>query len=254
MIVYKLTDQKLQTYGGCQWEPGVPRETSGEGNLCGPGWLHYYHDPLLAVLLHPLHGNFFNPILWEAEAEGLHRDDRGLKGGSTKLTLLRQIDLPQFTTEQRVRFGILCAKAVYADPAWNAWADGWLSGKDRSSAEAAKAEAMAAWTTVEAWEADSWIASMWAAARAAERAARAARDGAVKWAWTEVAEAAERATAAVEAEAKEKAAKAAARGDEVAEGWAAAAAGARAAWAAAAGTPLDLIAIAREALKGDSDA
>ena len=24
-----------------------------------------------------------NPILWEAEAEGLHRDDRGLKGGCT---------------------------------------------------------------------------------------------------------------------------------------------------------------------------
>jgi len=182
MIVYKLTDQKMQTHGGCQWEPGVPRETDGSGSLCGPGWLHYYHDPLLAVLLNPIHADIADPVLWEAEAEGLHKDDCGLKGGCTRLTLIRQVDLPQITTEQHVRFGILCAKAVCNDRAWSAWADRWLDGSDRSQA--------AAWAARAAWAA-------WAAARAAEAAARAAR--------------------------------------------------------AAEGTPLDLIAIAREALEGDSD-
>jgi len=87
MIVYKLTDQKMQTPGGYQWEHGVTRETDGSGDLCGSGWLHYYHDPLLAVLLNPIHADIEDPILWEAEAEGLHRDDKGLKGGCTKLTL-----------------------------------------------------------------------------------------------------------------------------------------------------------------------
>ena len=130
MIVYKLTDQNLQTYGSYQWEPGVARETDGNGGLCGPGWLHYYHDPLLAVLLNPIHADIANPILWEAEADGLHRDDRGLKGGCTRLTLIRQVDLPQITTEHRVRFGILCAKAVCNDRAWSAWADRWLDGSD----------------------------------------------------------------------------------------------------------------------------
>lgn len=155
MIVYKLTDQNLQTHGGCQWEIGAPRETDGNGDLCGPGWLHYYHDPLLAVLLNPIHANIDNPILWEAEAEGAHKDDNGLKGGCTKLTLIRQIDLPQITTEQRVRFAILCAKDICADPAWNEWAEGWLSSGDRSEAERA------------VWAA--WAAAAAAAAAAAEK-------------------------------------------------------------------------------------
>ncbi len=40
--------------------------------------------------------------------------------------------LPRVTTEQRVKFAILCAKAVYKDEAFNLWADGWLSGDDRT--------------------------------------------------------------------------------------------------------------------------
>ena len=205
MIVYKLTKQNLQTYGSYQWEPGVARETDGEGNLCGPGWLHYYHDPLLAVLLNPIHACITNPILWEADADGLHKDDRGLKGGCTRLTLMRQIELPQSTTEQRIRFGILCAKAVCNDPAWNAWADRWLDGSDRSQAAARAAEA------AEAARAAAWATE--AAARAAEAAAWATEAAWAAWA-----------------------AEAAARAADAAEG-----------------TPLDLIAIAREALKGDSD-
>jgi len=180
MIVYKLTDQNLQTHGGYQWEPGVARETDGNGDLCGPGWLHYYHDPLLAVLLNPIHADIEDPILWEAEAEGLHKDDQGLKGGCTKLTLLRQIDLPQITTEQRIRFGILCAKAVCADPAWNKWADRWLSGADMSveaaataaataATEAWAATAAAATAATEAWAAEAWVA--WAAEAWVARAA-----------------------------------------------------------------------------------
>lgn len=201
MIVYKLTDQKMQTRGGYQWEPGVPRETDGSGDLCGPGWLHYYHDPLLAALLNPIHADIDAPIMWEAEAEGLHRDDNGLKGGCTRLTLIRQIDPPQITTEQRIRFGILCAKAVCDSPEWNAWADRWLDGSDRS--------VETAW---EAWAA----ADATADAAAAGAAARAARAVAQATAWT---------------------------------AWEAA----RTAEAAAESTLLDLRAIAREALKGDSD-
>jgi hypothetical protein len=188
MIVYKLTDQNLQTHGGYQWEPGVARETDGEGNLCGPGWLHYYHDPLLAVLLNPIHADIEGPILWEAEADGLHRDDKGLKGGCTRLTLIRQIDLPQITTEHRIRFAILCAKTVCNDPAWNRWADRWLDGSDRSqesawaateaaaraarAARATEAAAEAAWAA-ERVAAAAWAESAWAA-EAADRAAAAA--------------------------------------------------------------------------------
>lgn len=179
MTKYKLTTQDLTTHNGCQWEVGVAKKTDGTGDLCGTGWLHYYHDPLLAVLLNPGHADIKNPRLWEVKADGKHKDDHGLKGGCTKMTLIREIPLPEVTTTQRVAFGILCAKEVCTDKKWNVRADKWLSGEDRSekaarasvawsAVAAAEIAARAAWATSEASEA--WETS---AARAA-RAARAA--------------------------------------------------------------------------------
>jgi len=55
-----------------------------------------------------------------------------------------------------VRFAILCVKEVCADLPWNAWADGWLSGEDRSeaaayrSARAARAARAAAYRSARA--------------------------------------------------------------------------------------------------------
>lgn len=70
MKKYKLTTQSLTTHNGFQWEPGIPRTASGEGFLYGPGWLHYYHDPLIAVMLNPIHADIQDPILWLAEMLG----------------------------------------------------------------------------------------------------------------------------------------------------------------------------------------
>ena len=132
MILYKLTDEKHQTYGGCQWGENVTHETSGEGNLCGPGWLHAYTSPELAVLLNSIHADFKSPVLWEAEGE-IEKSDCGLKFGTRKLTTLKRIELPSCNTEQRVKFAILCALKVYYDPAFVKWANGWLDGSDRST-------------------------------------------------------------------------------------------------------------------------
>ena len=37
--IYKLTDQDMRTYAKCQWALGETKTTSGDGDLCGPGWL-----------------------------------------------------------------------------------------------------------------------------------------------------------------------------------------------------------------------
>ena len=189
--VYKLTSTTLTTHGGYQWIVGEWRETPGTGDLCSAGWLHWYADPLLAVLLDPIHGNLGPTArLWEAEADGECRDDCGIKGGSIRLRLVRELPLPVVTTEQRVKFGILCAQAVVGNhcPAWSAWADRWLSGEDRSAeaawaawtwAAAAGDAAWAAWAwagrTVTAWAAAAETAARVAAAWSARAAARAAR-------------------------------------------------------------------------------
>jgi len=166
--LYKLTDGDGKTRNDTQWGPGVSHSGTGEGELCGWGWIHAYEHPLIAVLLNPIHAKFQTPRLWEAEGEIAIRDGQ-FKCGCKTLTTVREIPLPAVTTEMRVRFAILCAKEVCADLPWNAWADKWLSGEDRSEA-AAGAAAGAAWAAARA----SWAAYAAQAAAWAARAARAA--------------------------------------------------------------------------------
>ena len=188
MKVYKLTSATLTTHGGYRWAPGEWHESPGTGGLCSAGWLHWYHDPLLAVLMDPIHAAFGPTArLWEAEADGEVRDDHGLKGGSTRLRLVREIPLPVVTAEQRVRFAIFCAQAIIGDrcPAWSAWAERWLSGEDRTAAaaEAAEARAAAVAAAAEAAEAAEAAVAAATAAAAAVRAAEVAAEAAVGAAW-----------------------------------------------------------------------
>ena len=158
-MLYKLTDQDHKTRAGrhneALWGPDVAHSAKGPAgqDLCSDGWIHAYTDSLLAVLLNPIHANIDNPVLWEAEGEVGKSD--GCKVGCRTLKTVRIILLPEVTTEQCVRFAILCAKRVRNDAQWNAWADAWLSGKDRSY----KAAEAAAWTVEAAAEAAPWAAS-----------------------------------------------------------------------------------------------
>jgi hypothetical protein len=199
MKLYKLTDKNDRTHGGCQWGENVTIETSGEGDLCGPGWTHWYLHPLLAVFLNPIHGDFNlkTAHLWEGRGKP-EKFDYGLKVGCRKATTIKRINLPKPTTTQRVAFGILAALEVYHEPSFVAWAKDWLANKNRN----ARAAEAAAWAT-------DWAAA-WA-------------DWAAAWAATWAAKATEAAEAAGAAEA--------------------------AAWAAITRKPIDLIKIAKKAMK-----
>ena len=179
--LYKLTDSCGKTRNGTQWGPGISHSGTGEGGLCGPGWIHAYEHPLIAVLMNPIHADFKNPRLWEAEGDVGLRDGQ-LKCGCKTLTTVREIPLPAITMEMRVRFAICCTKEVCpaaAYLAWNAWADKWLSGEDRTQAAAeaaakcgpsrlsfvAEAAAMAAAETAETVETTvaelaAWVAEL----------------------------------------------------------------------------------------------
>lgn len=158
--LYKLTDQDGYTRrnydNACLWGENVSHSGTGKGELCGPGYIHAYTHPLLAVLLNPIHADLPAPRLWEAEGE-IAKSDRGLKVGCVTLKTIREMPLPVVTTEQRVRFAILCAKAVYTDAAWLAWANGWLDGTDRTE-RAARAARVAAEAAAWAAEAAAWAA------------------------------------------------------------------------------------------------
>ena len=145
-IVYKLTDKNMQTHNGYQWKIGEKKTASGDGGLCGPGWLHWYADPLLAVLHNPAHANF-DPAtmrLFRARAAGKTKHDGQLKSGSEHLALIKEMPLPKISVSARVRYAILCAQAVVKDacPMWSKWAEDYLAGKpEAQAAEAAEAAA-----------------------------------------------------------------------------------------------------------------
>lgn len=181
--LYKLTTQEWKTRTGypneTTWGPNVTHSGTGEGRLCGPGYIHAYTSPLLAVLLNPAHASIPDPVLWEGEGE-IVLSDEGLKVGCLTFTTLRIIPLPKITPLQKVAFGILCAKSVCRDVRWNTWADRWLSGENRSgsaaraAAYAAAAGARAAPVSADA-AADAGRATALDAAYAAAYAADAAR-------------------------------------------------------------------------------
>jgi hypothetical protein len=181
MLKYKLTNQDNMTFNNTLWGEGVTHETDGSGELCGPGWLHFYHSAELAAIMNPIHAQIKNPKLWECEAEGQFLDDHGLKGGCTRLTTIREIPLPEVTIEQKIRFGILCARKAFGGKSeqWDRWCEGWLSGSDRSKAAAAAAARAAradAYTAARAaaYAADAADWAAYAAADAADWAAYAA--------------------------------------------------------------------------------
>lgn len=196
--LYKLTDEHGKTWNDTQWGPGVSHSGTGEGGLCGTGWIHAYEHPLIAVFINPMQADFKNPRLWEAEGEVGLRDGQ-LKCGCKTLTTVREIPLPRVTTEMRVRFAILSAKGVHECSAWNGWADKWLSGEDRSEESAYEAWALAR-QTMPPWALAQRPGKAWpgwvAAAAAAEAATAAADARDPEAAWTAVSRAAEASVAA----------------------------------------------------------
>ena len=196
MKLYKLTDANGQTKGGMQWGEGVTHIAVGEEDqpLCSNGWIHAYEHPVVALLLNPVHGNFTNPQLWEAEGEVGEREGE-LKCGCRSLTTVRRIDRPDVRPEQRVRFAIAVAWQ-FGSGSWRNWAVRWLDNTDRSAWVAAEvaAEAAAAWVAEAAWAAAeaaaAWVAeaawAAWAAwvAEAAEAAAKINFAQCAEWALT----------------------------------------------------------------------
>ncbi len=181
---YKLTSSRMLTKNDTLWGENITHELPIREiyTLCSGDVIHGYPSAELAVLMDIIHGRYLpNGILWECEGEEVIFD--GTKSGYRALTTLKQIPIPSCTLNQRIVFGILCVKHVYKDPAWNSWADKWLSGADRSEkgAYAARAAAYAAAARAAAYAAAAADAAADAAVRdaaayAADAAAIAAAD------------------------------------------------------------------------------
>uniref|UniRef100_A0A6M3K1D2 DUF7666 domain-containing protein n=1 Tax=viral metagenome TaxID=1070528 RepID=A0A6M3K1D2_9ZZZZ len=141
-IRYKLTDADIRSNAGTfQWEVGKWYSVKGKIELCNNGF-HCYQHPLLAVLHNPIHGNFGPGMrLWKIEVSGQSKTEGAMKECWQRARVIEEIPVPAMTTNQRIRYAILCAKHVCFEPQWTKWADNWLSGGDRSVAAAWAARA-----------------------------------------------------------------------------------------------------------------
>lgn len=169
--IYKLTDHAKQTLLKYQWRLGYWHKTGGNGELCGPGWLHVYTDPLVGIMLNPVHANIADPRVFIGRGRGKMLDDHGLKRGYSKVFLDREMDAPKVTSSQRVEFGILSVLEVCRESAFIGWAEKWLSGDDRSMEAAAEADAKLPAATNAA--AGAAFAAEWDGLRAARHSAMA---------------------------------------------------------------------------------
>ena len=149
MKLYKITDENDRTRGSCQWGENITVETSGEGEMCGKGFTHWYRHPLLAVLFNPIHGKYNPKTMHLWEGKGIVIKDDGLKVGCKEAITINRVAIPKITTEQRVEFAIRCALSIYKNNEFEKWATAWLNGKDRS-ASAAWAAASATWAAASA--------------------------------------------------------------------------------------------------------
>lgn len=152
MEKYKLTRQDMTTHVGFKWELGREYVIEKPGTeLCSDQVFHYYDSPELAMLLNPIHANYPAPRLFAVECDFVAHD--GLKGGAKKMTLTRELPLPEFSVKQRIACALLIALDTYpqwqkhdAGNAWENWARDWLAGdSDAEAAWAAARAARAAW-------------------------------------------------------------------------------------------------------------
>jgi len=161
-----------ETQWGAGVEHAIPDELRDEATpLCSEHWLHAYADPLLAVLMRPVHLSDAYCVLWECEAEVVRR--QADKVGCWRVRTVRVVEPPAMTVAQRVRCAILAALEVYDEAGFVSWARGWLDGSDRSADSA-----YAATYATNSAAATAAFAAYYSANAAADAAAFAAADAA----------------------------------------------------------------------------
>lgn len=169
--LYKLTTQDNLTRKGesneTLWGPGVTHTAKLKGNaLCSGAFIHAYTSPRLAILLNPIHANIHNPKLWECEGviiknniggnrSDLTRNNQALNVGCYSLTTIKELPVEELSSEQRIKFAILCAKSSCTDKIWNLWAGKWLEGSDRSAYAASRAAYAAINAVADSGDADN---------------------------------------------------------------------------------------------------
>ena len=131
----KWVGNDMTTRNNTKWEINVPKEIPSNDLSYEDGF--FYEHPLLAVMFKSFHQCENYSRLYEVKPEGEVTKNFD-KYKATNLTLVKELEIPKVSSNQKVAFGILCAKKVYDEPNFINWANDWLNAKDRSAKSATK--------------------------------------------------------------------------------------------------------------------
>jgi hypothetical protein len=143
-VLYKLTDSDDRTFGNTKWGENIIHRAAGQvvskddptkvmndkPSLCSSYWLHAYTNPVIAILVSPMHVDFVNPNLWVCTGKPKIMDADG-KVGCTKLTTHYRMVCPIVSETTRICWAMRCLSKVYKEDAFNLWANNWVSGYER---------------------------------------------------------------------------------------------------------------------------
>ncbi len=131
----KLTDEDGKTRYGTKWRVGKTIRTDKNSVL------YYYEDLILGIMIIPklewLPYNNRYCRAFEVEGKEVFKDN--LKRYSKKLKVIKELNFPEITIEQKAKFGILCALEVCKNLEWQTWAHDWINGSDRTHLSASTA-------------------------------------------------------------------------------------------------------------------
>ena len=119
MKLVKLTDKDGYTQNRTKWNVGDYKEIHAflkKPELCSDGVYHAYTDINLALLLNPIHCNFYNFKIFEVEGDVVVKDCS--KVGCYNLKVLSELNIPDWYLDNNTRkdvivcFAALCAESV----------------------------------------------------------------------------------------------------------------------------------------------
>lgn len=133
-IFCKYLEPGMRSLYNTVWEIGVPNKLPNKKNLKvgEAGLFHFFCHPILAGMYKEGGGCRYRNQLYRVVPEGviLHG---WIYSGSTKLTVVEELEHVEVNEDQRQAFIILCLMEVYKEANFVRWANGWLSDEDRSS-------------------------------------------------------------------------------------------------------------------------
>lgn len=139
----KFVTEDMRTMYNTKWKINVRNKLGKRKNykLGNNGLFHYVSDPLIAAFTKDGIVPGWYTKLYEVKPEGDIVEGPSICG-STELTLIKELEIPQVTELQRSAFAILAASEVNDgyDVRVVEWAEKWLSGEDRSRESAQKIE------------------------------------------------------------------------------------------------------------------